>query len=1396
MAIQRPDRNTAKQMRPRFGGTGVTVVAIMSSLLATACDYSSFIPDYDIPDINVPDIPFDPPDDWVPSDDGQPGFIVSGASPLSGPAAGGTRVTIEGRGFTPDSRVLFGPLEGVETIVESEYAIRTTSPLWSGYSETVDLWVVRGDGKKSVLRPGFRYRSNVEVASVEPREGPVSGGTPLTVRGHGFAPDADLIIDGRSALAVQRLDDSTIMALTPPGDGGDVDVLVLSGDSSGRLGRGFSYVNAPADVVCAPSVVDMDGSDGSRNIEFEVSGTYLDDVRSVSISSGRVTSFRLSDTGTLLIGVDYSGITATGPVDVTLSGPGGFFTAEDCFTALEHDQIEDERLQIHAFSPRRVPTAGGVVGALTVTGLDTGSPSMLLAKVGSTPVSIAQVADMNTVRFVVPPGSPGKADVTLETPSENAQLITAFTYVRDAVITGVEPATAPPDGGTSATVVGTGLAEATEVLVGPLPAVIAGKPSATGIPIVIPGVGPGVHDVTVTFADGGRVTARGAVTCTSDSIEVKAVSPDRGSLAGGTSVYVTGAGLKPGTRVFFNRWEAAVIDDSDPGRLTVLSPPGDVEGPVDVYVVGQDGIRHALRDAFTYFNPTGFLGGTWGPEISGSLNVTVIDSYNDTPIPQAFVMVGSDPDTPYKGFTDGRGMITLSGRTLSGPVMVTASRQDYTTWSVAGFDAENVTIYLEPLFTQIPPETGNGGDDNQFPLTPGLVSGRVTGTDKEFMVPPGSCSGTLAADGTLCLPCDADEDCGPESLCVMTGSTALTCSRTCLVREDCPDGWDCYQAADQGTVCKPSPGVEEVRCGVADATSTRWSDNFGPGAVMTESGTYAVNSRLGDVAIYCIGGFRRHGDGSFVPVIMGLNRHVQVTSSTINPGNDVRLTIPLDRTLRLRMIAAPGGRGGPTDHTASMTIYLGSDGYLNLWPAVTGTDRAVFDFEHLPADFKGPLQEAELFMSAQAESPNDSGDPYSVVYPRVWKPWIPGAFQVLNDGTVTASENIALEAVSSCSSDFGAVVIDTSRRAWIIDDTGKILALPSIGNSDISACSWTADGHVIFTGARSAVYTWNPSDMSVSVESAGDAYPVLDVVRTCGDNLWVAGHGRLWARPAGGAFKQIRYGSPAPVADLQCLDDGTVLGVGAAGMVFVADVSTARLVPLQDIATDLHSAVVVDGRIVVTGSRGTLLAGISPEDLLPVETGLLDDLTVSTPLTGGRMLLGGSRGILALFDGETLTVIRKPSEQGEISALAAVTEGGTTPGGAVLAFRRASIMAGPFVNIPAFNSPPDNWLWLDRNISWGIRTPPQPSFYYLRMYTVGAGGRWSIIADGRLRSIELPDMAVASGQPLKPIKPGTVSLWTYTVLSPGFDIDNYDSTSLYTSKWDAWSAIGILTKMF
>lgn len=1380
----------------RFVKLSIAILPALLTLLITGCDYSDFLPDYDIPDITQSDLPFDPPDDWVPSDDGQSGFVITSAGPLTGPTAGGTRVTIEGRGFTSGARVMFGPTEGVETVIENEYSIKSASPGWAGYSETVDLWVVRADGKKTVLRPGFRYQSDVSVVSVEPPEGPVSGGTPITITGSGFAPDSDVIVDGRSALQVNRLDDTTILAVTPPGQAGEVEVLVLSGTASGRLGRAFSYVMSPADLSCSPSVVDMAGADGSRFVEILLTGTNLDKVRSISLSSGRVASMTGTDPGSLSLGADFTGITSGGPVDVTVAGPGGAITAKACFTALEAAAIDAPELRIWAVSPSSVPASGGTEATLTVTGLDIGNPLSLLARAGTTAASVTEVPDMNTVRFVVPAGSPGVVDVRLETPSETATLTRGLTFLKDATVTGVTPSTAPPGGGTDATVNGSGLTDATEVLVGPLPAVITGQPDDDSIPISIPAVGPGVHDLTVLFADGGRVVAPGALTCTSDTLVVKTITPVRGSLAGGTVVYVTGSGLRAGTRVFFDDYEAGVVTDSDPGRLTIRSPAGDQEGTVDVFVIGTDGVRHTLPDAFTYFNPTGFLGGAWGGEISGSVNVTVIDSYNEAPIPQAFVMIDSHPETPYKGFTDGRGMLTLSGRGLRGPVMVTATRQDYTTWSIAGVDAENITIYLEPLFNQIPPDTGNGGDDDEFPLTPGLITGRVTGTDKEFIMPPGTCDGMPLTHGTMCAPCDADADCDDDSLCVMTGSTAMTCSRPCAVSEDCPDGWDCYQAGDQGTVCKPSPGTEEVRCGVADSTSARWADNFGPGALMTSAGTYALNSRLGDVAVYCLGGFRRTADGVFIPVIMGLSRHVAVTTSTISAGNDVRLTIPLDRTLRLRMVAPPGGHGGPNVHISSLTIYLGSDGYLNIWPAIYGVDQAVFDFERLPARFDGVLDGAELYMSAEADSPNSSGDPYSLVYPKNWAPWTPQAFQILDDGIIESAGTAVVDALSACSSDFGGVVVDSSHRAWSIDHAGNISALPAIGSSDITACTWTPDDRVLFVGAQSRIYTFDPATMSVTTGRTGSESTLLGTAAACGDTIWVAGQGRMYASTGGGAWKRIQYGTPAPLSDLECLDDHTVVGAGPAGTLVTADADAGSTIVLPGVTVDLHSAIAVGGRLVVTGGRGTILSGPSPGELTAVATGLLDDLTVSAAMTDGRILVGGTRDIVAMLDGDTVTVIRKPGDQAEISAFVVDIIDGVPSGQPILTFRRASVMAGPFVNIPEFSSPPENWLWLDGTLSWKIDTPPAPSFYYLRLYTVGVTGRWSIIADGKVRSIVLPDVGLASGLGLKPLQPGVVSLWTYSVLSPGFDIDNYDSSNLYTSRWDAWSATGILTKMF
>ena len=1396
--MNRSDLSIIKYFRVGFGPARRAIPMLLAAFMFVGCDYSSFIPDRDIQDVQYDDLPFYPPDDWEPSDDGSAGFIITSATPLTGPVRGGTRVTIEGRGFRAGSTVLFGPLEGIETVVENEYTIKATSPAWTGYSKTVDLYVVRPDGKKTVLRPGFRYQSPVVVASVHPRAGPTMGGTPITVSGSGFGPDATVVVDGRAALKSIRMDDATILAVTPPGESGDVDVTVVTGDTSTGLGRGFAYFDPPTELVCSPTIVDMNGTSGDRLSVIQLSGLNLNGIDSISLSNGKVASLVVEGPESAGFVADFSGVEGGGPVNVTVAGPGGTVVTRSCFTALEKDDIDSPALKIHAVKPQYSPLSGGISATMTVTGLDTGNPSSLLARVDGVATPVNEVPDMNTVVFTVPPGAPGPADVKLESPTESATIGKAIIYRTDAAVTGVSPSSAPATGRTPATVVGHGLSGAVEVLVGPLPARIDATPADDAIQITLPAAGPGVHDVTVTLRDGTTLVARDAITFAADHPGAVAIWPNRGSLAGGTLVYVTGSGLVSGTRVFFGRYEAVAASTDDPGRMAVISPAGDNEGTVDVHVVDSDGVRQTLSNAFTYFNPTGFLGGTWGAPISGAVNVTVIDSYNDTPIPQAFVMIGSDPETPFKGFTDGRGMLTMSGRGLRGPVMVTATRQDYTTWSVVGVDAENITLYLEPLYNQPPPDNGNGEGENVFPLNPGLVSGRVTGTDKEFIAPPVSCSGMPLTNGSMCYPCESDDDCDEDGVCVLTGPTAMTCSRACEIGTECPRGWDCYQGDGSGGVCKPSPGQEQVRCGISDSSSARWSDPFGPGATMSPQQTFILNSRLGDVAVYCLGGYLRSTDGEFVPVIMGVERHVPVGTASITTGIDVRLQIPLNRSLRLRMVAPPEGPEAPPVRLAAISMYLGSDGYLNLWPAQTGNQSNAFVFERLPASFDGPLEGVSMSVASEFDPPGSLSEPYSLVYPEDFDPSTPLAVRIESDHTTRIDDTMAIDAIGACHSAAGGIVIDSFHRAWMLDPTGSISALPSIGYSDITDCAWLDDGRIVFTGSGSRVYTYDPVLMTFATDYAGAGTRTLNLTARCGETTWVAGQGKLFARnDQDGTWLDIAYGSPSPISSLTCEEGGRVIGTGSRGMLFSAGFEDFSTIRVPGMTRDLHCAVFTGDAWFVAGDRGVILTGPSLTGLKPIASGLLDDITTCEAAANGSVLLGGSRGLVAVTDGVDVTVLRAPKLDVQMMAFVPVpgaTDGST--GTVTLGMAGNVVMAGPFMNIPVFTSPLENWLWLDDVLEWDIATPPSPSFFYVRLYTVGVSGRWSIIADGSVRRFKLPNVGLASGLALDPIKPGVVSIFVYSILSDGFDIDHYDSTSLYTNRWQAWSATGFTTKGF
>ena len=189
-------------------------------------------------------------------------------------------------------------------------------------------------------------------------------------------------------------------------------------------------------------------------------------------------------------------------------------------------------------------------------------------------------------------------------------------------VTGVSPASGSTAGGSTVTITGTGLADATGVRFGGAAGTItsdsgtritATSPPSTGTAAItvtsaavtadsgrqITGTGAGTVDISVTTRFGtSKTTAADRYTYTAPRPAVTGVSPGGGSTAGGSTVTITGTGLAGAAGVRFGAAAAAITADSST-QITVTSPPG--TGTVIVTVTTPGGTSKTTDVArFTY----------------------------------------------------------------------------------------------------------------------------------------------------------------------------------------------------------------------------------------------------------------------------------------------------------------------------------------------------------------------------------------------------------------------------------------------------------------------------------------------------------------------------------------------------------------------------------------------------------------------------------------------------------------------------------------------------------------------------------------------------------------------------------------------------------------------------
>jgi IPT/TIG domain len=178
-----------------------------------------------------------------------PSFVspprITSVSATTGPAAGGTSVTITGTGLTGATSVLFGGNPAASYSVASDTSITAVTPATA--AGTVDVNVTTAGGTSSPYASDqFTFVAAPVVSSVQPNSGPIGGGLAVTISGAHLA-GASAVSFGGTPAGFTVNSDTSITAVSPATDATDtVHVTVTSpgGTSATAAADQFTYTAA------------------------------------------------------------------------------------------------------------------------------------------------------------------------------------------------------------------------------------------------------------------------------------------------------------------------------------------------------------------------------------------------------------------------------------------------------------------------------------------------------------------------------------------------------------------------------------------------------------------------------------------------------------------------------------------------------------------------------------------------------------------------------------------------------------------------------------------------------------------------------------------------------------------------------------------------------------------------------------------------------------------------------------------------------------------------------------------------------------------------------------------------------------------------------------------------
>jgi IPT/TIG domain len=390
---------------------------------------------------------------------------LTGISPETGAAAGGTPVTITGANFEEGAAVHFGSASATSVVVNSESSITAVSPIGTpGESVAVTVTTFGGTTPTSEA-DRFRYLQTapLHVGKVTPNSGPLIGGTAVTIGGGAFVGATAVRFGSASAASFVVKGEHAIEARAPAGAGTvDVTVTTPEGTSPTSPADQFSYVASPP-IVDAVSPSEGHERGGMR---VKITGTGFIGAAEVRFGSAPATSIVVNRKGTEISVVDPAAeAVGQATVDITVISPEGTspLTPADRFTYLIPPPI------ISGLSTHKGPAGGGTTVTISgehfvgVTAVDFGSVGATSFVVNSskviTAISPAETSDKVNVTATTPAGlsGPGECVIFTEEGPERVPCIPRDHFIFEApTITSITPNNGSTAGGTTVEITGTG----------------------------------------------------------------------------------------------------------------------------------------------------------------------------------------------------------------------------------------------------------------------------------------------------------------------------------------------------------------------------------------------------------------------------------------------------------------------------------------------------------------------------------------------------------------------------------------------------------------------------------------------------------------------------------------------------------------------------------------------------------------------------------------------------------------------------------------------------------------------------------------------------------------------------------------------------------------------------